>query len=380
MAGIYLHIPFCKKACHYCDFHFSISLQLKGPLLAALSTEIISRKNELDDEKIDTIYFGGGTPSLLEVDEIKAIIDTVFSNYPVDPDAEITLEANPDDLTNSKIRDLRTTPINRFSIGVQSFFDEDLLYMNRVHTAQESERAIKSSQDAGFENLTIDLIYGTPTLTEENWIANLRKIVSFSVPHVSCYALTVEEKTPLAGLIKSKKRALVDDQKIADHFRILAETLPQYGFEQYELSNFAKQGYRSKHNSSYWGGKAYLGVGPSAHSYNGKDKRRWNVSNNAEYIRKINQQALYFEEEMLTQRDRFNEYMMTRIRLIEGISLEEINSVFGPDHVKHINTIVESWDPEWYAVQSNSIRLNNPGKILSDRLASQLFLSKNVEF
>lgn len=377
MAGIYLHIPFCKKACHYCDFHFSTSLQLKEPLLAALHKEIVLRKHELQGEKIETIYFGGGTPSLLEVDEIKKLIETIYENYQVDPKAEITLEANPDDLTDAKIKALKTTAINRFSIGVQSFFDDDLLYMNRVHNARESERAIKLAQDAGFENLTIDLIYGTPTLTDENWINNLRKTVSFEIPHVSSYALTVEEKTPLAGLIRSKKIQNVDDHKVAEHFEILAEMLPQSGFEHYEISNFAKPGFRSKHNSSYWSGKPYLGFGPSAHSFNGFEKRRWNISNNPVYIKNLNEGEVYFEEETLDQTDRFNEFVMTRIRLIEGISLSEINMVFGKNYSDHLKNSIETWNPEWYAMQNNFIVLTSKAKIISDNLASGLFLSKS---
>jgi len=346
-------------------------------LLKALHEEIGLRKDELKGEKIDTIYFGGGTPSILEVYEINKILEQIFENYSVNPRAEITLEANPDDLIDEKIKALKTTDINRCSIGVQSFFEEDLLYMNRAHNARESERAIKVSQDAGFENLTIDLIYGTPTLTDENWINNLRKTVSFNVPHVSSYALTVEEKTPLAGLIKSKKRAMVDDERVADHFKILSETLPAEGFEHYEISNFAKPGFRSKHNSSYWSGKPYLGFGPSAHSYNGQDKRRWNVANNAAYIQKIKEKNPYFEEEILSDIDRFNEFIMTRIRLIEGISIQEINLIFGTEFSDHIYEAISKWKTEWYAMQNNFLRLTPEGKIISDSLASGLFLTKS---
>lgn len=373
MAGIYLHIPFCKQACHYCDFHFSTSLQLKESLLEALNKEIINRRDELNGEKIETIYLGGGTPSILEIDEIKRILEVIYTHYQVTNNAEITLEANPDDLTNTKIKALRDTAINRFSIGVQSFFDEDLQYMNRAHNAGEAERAIKASQDAGFENITIDLIYGTPTLTDENWRSNLRKSVSFGVSHLSCYALTVEEKTPLASLIKRKKLALVDDAKVADHFLMMAETLTQNGFEHYEISNFAKPNFRSKHNSSYWSGKPYLGFGPGAHSFNGIEKRRWNISNNPSYIQSIQQNEKFFEEEILQQKDQFNEFIMTKIRLVEGISLVTIQQLFGKDYYDHINTLIENWDPKLYALQNNSIILTNAGKIISDQLASDLF-------
>ncbi len=341
--------------------------------MASLHKEIIRRKDELNDEQIETIYLGGGTPSILEIDEIKKILETIYTHYQVSNDAEITLEANPDDLTQAKIKALRETAVNRFSIGVQSFFDEDLQYMNRAHNANEADRAIKASQDAGFENITIDLIYGTPTLTDESWLNNLRKSISFQVPHLSCYALTVEEKTPLASLIKRKKLAFVDDAKVADHFLMMAETLVQNGFEHYEISNFAKPNFRSKHNSSYWSGKPYLGFGPGAHSFNGKEIRRWNISNNPAYIQNIQQDQKYFEEEILLEKDQFNEFVMTKIRLMEGISLNTIQQLFGKEYSEHTNTVIEKWDHKLYALHTNSIVLTNSGKIVSDQLASDLF-------
>jgi len=373
MAGIYLHIPFCKQACYYCDFHFSTSLQLKEPLLEALQKEITSRKNELNSEPIETIYFGGGTPSILQTDELKRIIEVLHENYSISKNAEITLEANPDDLTRTKIQELKKTAVNRFSIGVQSFRNEDLLYMNRAHNAVEAETAIKASQDSGFENITIDLIYGTPTLDTRGWIDNLRKTISYDVPHISCYALTVEDKTPLAALIQRKKTLAVDDSTVSDHFSIMVETLNQQGFEQYEISNFAKPGYRSKHNSAYWHGVPYLGFGPGAHSFNGMDKRRWNISNNAMYIQKLNAGETYFEEEFLTPNNIFNEYLMTHIRLVEGIQLDEVEKKFGADYVVHLLKITDNWDKNWYAKTGNSFNLTVEGKIISDRLASDLF-------
>jgi oxygen-independent coproporphyrinogen-3 oxidase len=249
--------------------------------------------------------------------------------------------------------------------------------MNRAHNATEAERAIKASQDAGFENITIDLIYGTPGLTDENWMDNLRKSVSFGVPHISCYALTVEDKTPLSGLIRSNQRAPVDENKVADQFSILAEMLPQYQYEQYEISNFARPGFRSKHNSSYWAGKPYLGFGPSAHSFNGFDTRRWNVSNNSKYIQAINNGENFFENEKLNETDRFNEFIMTRIRLTEGISLDQINLIFGTDYGDHLMNHIDQWNQEWYALQNNCIVLKNQGKIISDHLVAGLFLLKS---
>jgi len=376
MAGIYLHIPFCKQACHYCDFHFSTSLKTKEQFLHALAKEMILRKNELENKKIETIYFGGGTPSILDTDEIKKIIEVIFNTYSVTPNAEITLEANPDDLTAKKLTELKQTVINRFSIGVQSFFQDDLLYMNRAHNAQEAERAIKTAQDTGFENITIDLIYGTPTLTNEKWVKNLQKAIEFKVPHISSYALTVEEKTPLKALIQSKKLANTDENKIADQFMVLTETLTKNNFEHYEISNFAQEGFQSKHNSSYWSGKPYIGFGPSAHSYNGTNKRRWNIANNILYSNNITEGKVFYEEENLSDVDRFNEFVMTRIRLKEGIGLNIINEVFGSDFKNHILNEISAWDPVWYAVHNNFLSLSNEGKIISDRLASQLFYSK----
>jgi oxygen-independent coproporphyrinogen-3 oxidase len=373
MAGIYIHIPFCKQACHYCDFHFSTSLKLQQPLLAALAIEIRDRKKEWSFGAVNTIYLGGGTPSILEVDELKRLLELIYLNYPVAPDAEITLEANPDDLTPKKIAALRGTGINRFSIGVQSFFDEDLHYMNRAHNASEAETAIKASQDAGFENLTIDLIYGTPTLTRERWISNLRKSISFLVPHLSCYALTVEEKTPLAGLIRKKKLEEVSETQVADHFFAMAQILTQEGFEHYEISNFAKKSFRSRHNAAYWWGQAYLGFGPGAHSFNGFEKRRWNVSNNVSYIRQIHEPPAYYEEEILQEKDRANEFVMTRIRLQEGVSMDELLRVFGKNYHDQVLQVVDSWNKNWYHWQNNSLLLTLEGKIISDKLASDLF-------
>ncbi len=376
MAGIYIHIPFCKQACHYCDFHFSTSLKLKEPLLIALERELIARKDELQLEKIQTIYFGGGTPSILQVDEIKKLLEVIFLNYNVDNTAEITLEANPDDLTKAKIKEFAKTEINRFSIGVQSFFEDDLQYMNRAHTASEAESSIKASQDAGFENLSVDLIYGTPTLNDENWTVNLGKIIGYEVPHLSCYALTVEDKTPLSSLIKKQKLVAVDEAKTADQFFLMLEILRHQEFEQYEISNFAKVGFRSKHNSSYWSGESYLGFGPGAHSFNGRDVRRWNISNNAVYIRNLSEGNNYFETETLTLRDRFNEMVMTQIRLINGVSFLQLQEVFGSDYLNHILDRLENWNPIHYLANDQFLRLTDQGKIMSDQLASDLFMVK----
>ncbi len=341
--------------------------------MLALHQEIASRKDELSMDPIETIYFGGGTPSILEIDEIKKILELVYMHYQVVDEVEITLESNPDDLSPKKIKGLRTSMINRFSIGVQSFFEEDLQYMNRVHSVSEAERSVKSVQDAGFENITIDLIYGTPTLSKEHWEENLRKTISLEVPHVSCYALTVEENTPLEHLIRRKKLPLVEDAQVADHFLMLVEQLIPVGFEQYEISNFSKPGYRSRHNTAYWSGKAYLGFGPGAHSFNGKDQRRWNLSNNALYVQKTAAKETYWDQEILTEKDRYNEFIMTQIRLQEGISLDLVERKFGQSYKQHLLNGLEGFSKDAYTLLDNKMVLTIQGKLISDRLASDLF-------
>ena len=293
MAGIYIHIPFCKQACHYCNFHFTTSLLYKTDLVNALQKEMDLQKHFFENEKVETIYFGGGSPSLLETDEVKRLIDAAFEHFKIDNLKEVTLEANPDDLSEKKIKELKTSMVNRFSKGVQSFFDEDLIWMNRSHNAQQAERAVKAGQDAGFENITLDLIYGTPTLSNENWKQNLQKAIALQVPHISAYGLTVEEKTPLHKLILQHKKENVDENKSAEQMMLLIETLTAKGFDHYEISNFAKPNCYAVHNTNYWLGKKYLGIGPSAHSFNGKF-RQSNVSNNQKYIEGIKNNELIF--------------------------------------------------------------------------------------
>ena len=286
MAGIYIHIPFCKQAFNYCDFHFSTSMKMKVDLVKAIIQEIELRKDVFANKFISSIYFGGGTPSLLSKEELDMIFEKLYKSFTIDADAEITLEANPDDLTFEKIQQLKDSPVNRLSIGVQSFRDEDLKYMNRVHTAIEALNSIKMAQDAGFQNITIDLIYGTPGMSNEDWKYNLRKSFALNLSHISSYALTVEEKTPLYYQILKKNIAPVDEQQSADQFKILMDEMLRYGYEQYEISNFCKDNSYSKHNSSYWKKDHYLGLGPSAHSYFG-NSRLWNVSNNVKYIKAL---------------------------------------------------------------------------------------------
>ncbi|HFS66657.1 MAG TPA: radical SAM family heme chaperone HemW, partial [Flavobacteriia bacterium] len=284
MAGIYLHIPFCKQACYYCDFHFSTSLKKKSTLIQALAKELILRKNELQ-ESIETIYFGGGTPSLLTKFELSFLLKTIYQNYNVVASPEITLESNPDDLDKEKLTNFKKIGINRLSIGVQSFFDEDLQALNRIHTAKEAIETLKIATKL-FDNITIDLIYGIPSLTKDKWLKNLEIAFDLSIKHISSYALTVEPKTALYKFIETKKYPNVEDSLALQHFKILQEETKKKGFIQYEVSNFGKPGYFSKHNTSYWLGKSYLGVGPSAHSYHNYE-RSWNINNNAKYIKAI---------------------------------------------------------------------------------------------
>ncbi|GAB2985123.1 radical SAM family heme chaperone HemW [Mucilaginibacter puniceus] len=372
MAGIYLHIPFCKQACHYCDFYFSTSLQYKDDLLQALVKEIQLQKNYLNGETIETIYFGGGTPSVLEPGEINLLIDTITRLHTVASDAEITLEANPDDLHKAKVQALRQTPINRFSIGIQSFFDEDLAWMNRVHRANEAEAAVKRAQDTGFENITVDLIYGYPLLTDQKWKHNLNTVFELGVPHVSSYSMTVEPNTALASFISKKKQPPMNEQQSAEQFNVLMEAMQTNGFEHYEISNFCKPGHYSRHNSNYWKGAKYLGVGPSAHSYNGEE-RQWNVANNAKYIQSIIKNNIPAETEILTETDRLNEYIMTSLRTIWGLDINKLNAIAAASANQLLIAAEEYFDRGWITQKENTIYLTPTGKLYADQVAAGLF-------
>lgn len=374
MGGIYLHIPFCKQACHYCDFHFSTSLISKEALLEALMKEAILQKEYFRGGVISTVYFGGGTPSLLSGEEIKKQLDNLKSIFPVNEDAEITLEANPDDLTREKLESLRMAGVNRLSIGIQSFDDEDLKWMNRAHSAVEAIESVKLSQEAGFDNITIDLIYGTPLLTDEQWKKNLHTAFELNVQHLSCYALTVEPRTALAHSIASRKQAGVEDSKQAKHFGILMEMAAQNNFEHYEISNFARAGYRSKHNSSYWLGEKYLGIGPSAHSFNGA-LRQWNIRNNHEYIRIIRDGKIPAETETLTMQNKFNEYVMVSIRTMWGCDPEKIRKDFGADYAEKFLAIAAKKTTEGLMRRRDQyFVLTDQGKFFADSIASEFFV------
>jgi oxygen-independent coproporphyrinogen-3 oxidase len=378
LAGIYLHIPFCKQACYYCDFHFSTSLKHKKQLLNAIASELMLRKNEFQNEKIETIYFGGGTPSLLTVDEIQILLEVIYKNFEVATNPEITLEANPDDLLEEKIIELSKTPINRLSIGIQSFFEDDLKFMNRAHTAEESKKCLKIATQY-FKNITIDLIYGVPNMSAEKWLKNLHLAFEFGVPHISSYALTVEEKTALASFIKSGKVPPMDEELALKHFDILVLETEKQGFVQYEISNFGKPAYFSKHNTSYWLGKKYFGVGPSAHSFNGIE-RSWNISNNTKYIKSIEENIVPNTVEILSAENRFNEYIMTGLRTIWGISLTKIESEFGEEifqnFIKNTHPFIKKdlLKIEEDTAFNKILTTTKKGKFLADGIASDLFI------
>lgn len=376
MAGIYIHIPFCKKACHYCNFHFSTSLALKEQMIRCLIKELELQKNYLN-ENIETIYFGGGTPSLLQAAEIEAILNSIYANYTVNEDIEITLEANPDDINKLKLKSWKLIGINRFSLGVQSFLDKDLIWMNRAHIATQSIHSIKQIQEAGFSNITIDLIYGTPQLTNEEWINNIQLALNNNINHISAYALTVEPNTALHSFIKKNKSKSINLDKQAEQFEILMNMLTMNEFEHYEISNFAKPGFRSKHNSSYWKRKKYLGIGPSAHSYN-KKSRQWNIANNALYIKSLEKNIIPFEQEILTATQQLNEYIMISLRTIDGCSLDFIKEEFGEKKSIIVKENAQIFiNRKQIFLKNDFLILTTQGKLLADKISAELFFEEN---
>jgi oxygen-independent coproporphyrinogen-3 oxidase len=373
MAGIYFHIPFCKQACHYCDFHFSTFLRSKEGMLDALQLEIKSRRPYLENQEIETIYFGGGTPSLLSADELQRLLDVVFTNFRVASKPEITLEANPDDLTYLKILELKRTPINRLSIGVQSFRNEDLQWMNRAHTSSQADYAVKCSQDRGFDNITIDLIYSIPGLTAAAWQQNIQKAIDLEVQHISAYSLTIEPKTVLGHQWAKGELQPAPDEDSEEQFLMLRKMLTRADFEHYEVSNFCRPGMHSRHNSSYWKGAHYLGLGPSAHSFNGKS-RQWNVANNALYMAGALEGIPRFEMEQLNETMRYNEYVMTGLRTKWGIDLMYIQREFGIDLRQQEQAMLEDLLKQGLILEDeNHLRLTESGLLRADRIASDLF-------
>lgn len=373
MAGIYIHIPFCKKACHYCNFHFSTQTKHIDAFIDALLLEIELRKGYINDP-IQTIYFGGGTPSLLSEDQIKLIVSKISAHYNLNELVEFTLEANPDDINAVNLASWRKMGINRLSIGIQSFQQEALAWMNRAHEVNQSHQAIQLAKEAGFNNLSIDLIYGTPHYTKTHLLADLKMINDYQIPHVSCYALTIEEKTALHSMIEKGKMDTVVSEVQAEHFEIIVDYLNSIGFEHYEISNFAKPGNRSQHNSSYWKSLPYIGFGPSAHSYNGIS-RQWNIANNALYIQALEKKELHFEIEQLDQVAQYNEYMMISLRCIEGFDLHIIGERFGNAYVDHTNTIIQTLaEQEILTRTNNGYSISKSAKFLADGIASEFFI------
>jgi oxygen-independent coproporphyrinogen-3 oxidase len=373
MAGIYIHIPFCKQACTYCDFHFSTTFdKYHSALIDAILVELEQRKEYLNSENIETIYFGGGTPSLLTEKELDLLLSRIYSIYEVTDIAEITLEANPDDILIDRLQEWKKLGVNRLSIGLQSFLQSDLDWMNRAHTAEESENAVKLAKEFGF-SLTVDLIYGLPERTLEEWQKNIEKLISLAPNHISAYCLTVEEKTVLSSWVEKGKIAPASEDAQAEQFLLLVKVLEKAGYQQYEISNFAKEGQYSKHNSNYWKGVSYLGVGPSAHSFNG-ESRRWNVSNNMKYINGVTAEEEFSDSEILTPKDRFNEAVMTGLRTIWGVNLEVLRGHHCTN--KSFDNRLEKFkNEELLTVEKNHIILTEKGKLQADYIASELFLA-----
>ena len=387
MAGIYIHIPFCKQACNYCNFHFSTSLKLKEDLIAALIMEISLAPNsssqlmdfspftniEENKEEIETIYLGGGTPSILDIKDIELLFNALHNKFTFSNNIEITLEANPDDINPQKLALWKEAGINRLSVGIQSFIEEELLWMNRAHTAKESLQCIDEIIAAGFTNFSVDLIYGSPLLSNEDWQKNVAIIIEKNIPHISCYALTVEPKTALDKMINQHKKAPVDAEKQAEQFLLLMDWMQQAGYEHYEISNFAKPGMRSKHNSSYWLGKNYYGFGPSAHAFDGK-KRQWNIANNALYIQSLKNGIIPFEEELLTLTQQLNEYIMISLRTMEGINLTIVKAKFGEEAYCKLQKESKKWELGGKLISKNEkLFLTNEGKLFADGIAADLF-------
>lgn len=372
MAGIYIHIPFCKQACHYCDFHFSTSLKKKDEMLCAIKKELLLRKEELNNEIIETIYFGGGTPSILETEDINDLIQTVYDLYDICDDPEITLEANPDDLDSNTILKLAQSKVNRLSIGIQSFYNKDLTLMNRAHNADEAITCLEEAIQH-FDNISIDLIYGIPDMNNERWLSNVQKVINLGIPHISCYALTVEERTALNKLIKKGVIPSPKEEVAHSHFMLLIDKLRKEGYIHYELSNFAKPGYYSKNNSAYWLGKKYLGIGPSSHSFDGVH-RSWNIANNSLYIKQIEQDVLPREIEYLTISDRYNEYIMTGLRTMWGVDLRRVEKEFGVEFFNYLKKESQRFlQDELMSLENNILTITDKGKFLSDGIASDLF-------
>ena len=376
MAGIYVHIPFCKQKCTYCDFHFSTTYDVyRNEMINSILQEIEQRKDYLNNQFIQTIYFGGGTPSLLTAIELNTILVKINDTFNVTDNTEITLEANPDDINNKQLNLWKKEGVNRLSIGLQSFKETDLMWMNRAHTVDEANQCISLAQEAGFNNLTIDLIYGLPGLSLTEWKNHIQRLIDQNVPHISAYCLTVEKSTALANWVNKGKIKPVNEDVQSEQFMALIELLEKNNYEQYEISNFCKKGFESQHNSNYWKGEHYIGVGPSAHSFNGVS-RSWNVSNNRSYMKALKKGDAYFEQEVLTPINQFNELLLTGLRTKYGVqltALEEICSLTDEFNRTYLSFI----DKGWVKKENALLTLTKEGKLMADHIASELFLESN---
>lgn len=376
MAGIYIHIPFCRHKCNYCNFYSLASIKHMDQVSGSILSELLQRKHYLAGQQVETIYFGGGTPSLLNTSDVERIIQTIFSTYSVLPGAEITLEANPDDLTPEKLLELNKAGVNRLSIGIQSFRQEDLQFLSRTHTSGQVSACITDAQQAGFHNLSIDLIYGIPTLTEDGWKENLDRAFSFGIPHISTYSLTVEEKTPLAFMIRKGTTKPVDENLSISHYHILENRMKVQGYEHYEVSNFCLPGVYSRHNTAYWQGKHYLGVGPSAHSYNGIS-RQWNVANLGRYIATAETGDVESESEILSPVTQLNEYLMTSLRTIWGCDLKTFREKFGNENAETLLLNALPYIESKQMLYSDGKLILTPeGRLFTDGIAADLFFEE----
>ena len=374
MTGIYIHIPFCRQKCNYCNFFSIASIKYKSDFIKALLKEIELQKNYFINNKVSTIYFGGGTPSMLSVSEISSILNKINQLFLIEKEAEITLEANPDDLTLEKIAELKNSPVNRISVGIQSFNDEDLKYLNRKHNSEQAKKSIFRLKEFGFENIGIDLIYGIPTLTEKKWEQNLDNFFSMEIPHLSAYSLTIEKKTILDNLIKKGKTENVSESQSIEHFKYLLNRMEENNFVHYEISNFSLSGRHSKHNSIYWTGGKYLGLGPSAHSFNG-NSRQWNVANLSKYIQSINNGVIPAEIEILNTDQKYNEYIMTSLRTILGCNKNFIKENFGEKYLDHFIKLSKKYlKNRTLILKDDKYVLSKSGKLFADGIASDLFI------
>lgn len=374
MAGIYLHVPFCAKACTYCDFHFSTSMKLKDEVLDAMQQEMVLQKDYLQGETLETIYFGGGTPSLLSAQEIASFLDKIAENFRLHPALEITLEANPDCLTPEYLKNIRSAGINRLSIGIQSFHDHHLKWMNRTHSAKDSMNCVQIAQNHGFEDLSIDLIFGFPQLSEQEWNENLNHAIQLEVPHISSYSMAVSPSTALDHQIKMNKMPAIDEEQSAAHFIKGKKTLMEAGYDHYEISSFSKIGHQSRHNSNYWKGVPYLGIGPSAHSFNGSE-RQWNIRNNARYLNSIQKGLIPGEKEVLSLNNQLNEQILTQLRMKEGLFLSEIEIKYGKNKV---DSILKDAAPHLRSnklvlTENKNLILSTEGQLYADIIAADLF-------